>query len=63
MRARDHYGYPTPGAVLPQAAVPAVAVAVAAPANPITKPLRPPKLTFEPHEPDAQLVLEAPCPV
>ena len=27
----------------------------------IEKPLRPPELTFEPHEPDAQLVLEAPC--
>ena len=26
----------------------------------IDKPLRPPELTFEPHEPDAQLVLEAP---
>ena len=29
----------------------------------IEKPLRPPELTFETHEPDAQLVLEAPCPV
>ena len=42
------------------AAAGAVVPAAAATKLKIEKPLRPPELTFEPHDPDAQLVLEAP---